>query len=102
MPRARKSIDERIAALKESEKQTQARLAALVAKQKTQERKLDTRRKIVVGSLVLTHAALHPAFADALRDILKAAVIRNTDKALLADWLGEAPAAIPELPKAEG
>jgi hypothetical protein len=91
MPRARKSLAERIAALKAEEKQTQARLAALLAKQKTDERKRDTRRKIVVGGAVLAHAALHPAFADALRDVLRAAVTRDMDRALLADLIGEVP-----------
>ena len=91
MPRARKSLAERIAALKAEEKQTQARLAALVAKQKTEDRKRDTRRKIVIGGAVLAHAALHPAFADALRDVLRAAVTRDMDRAVLADWIGEVP-----------
>ena len=91
MPRARKTLAERIAALKAEEKQTQARLAALLAKQKADERKRDTRRKIVVGGAVLAHAALHPAFADALRDVLRAAVTRDMDKALLADVIGEVP-----------
>jgi type II secretory pathway pseudopilin PulG len=91
MPRAKKPIAERIAALKEAEKQTQAKLAALVARQKTEERKRDTRRKIVIGGAVLAHAALNPSFADALREVLREAVTRDMDKALLADWLGAAP-----------
>ncbi len=89
MAHARKSLADQIAALKESERQTQARLAALLARQKTEERKRDTRRKIVVGGAGLTHAALHPAFAEALRDVLRAAVTRDIDRTLLADWLGD-------------
>ena len=87
-PRARKPIAERIAALKETQKQTQARLDALAAKQKTEERKIDTRRKIVIGAAVLAHAGMHAAFAEALRDVLKVAVTRDIDRKLLADWIG--------------
>jgi hypothetical protein len=99
MARARKSLADRIAVLKEAERQTQARLAALTARQKTEDRKRDTRRKIVVGGAVLAHAALHPAFADALRDVLRAAVTRDIDRALLVDWIGEA---VPPAPPAAG
>lgn len=96
MPRARKSLSDRIAALEDEKRQTEARLAALVAKRKTEDRKRDTRRKIVVGGAVLSHAALHPAFADALRDVLRAAVTRDIDKTLLADWLEEPSPTSPE------
>ncbi len=95
MPRARKSLDDRIAALEEAKRQAEARLAALTAKKRTEDRKRDTRRKIVVGGAVLAHAALHPAFADALRGVLRVAVTRDMDKAVLADWIGEASAPAP-------
>ena len=98
MPRAQKPLAERIAALKEAEKKAQARLASLVARQKTEDRKRDTRRKIVVGGAVLAHAALHPAFANALRDVLRVAVTRDMDKALLADLIGDIPS--PPVPTA--
>jgi len=89
MTKTRKSLDERIAALKEREKQTQARLADLVSRQKAQDRKLETRRKVVIGAAVLAHAEHDPAFAAALRQALRAGVTRETDKKLLADWLGD-------------
>lgn len=83
---ARRSITERLAQLEAQKKALQARLGK-------QERSRDTRRKVLLGALVLqrlenTH---DPEFtkrlADWLRRELPDFLTRDADKALLADLL---------------
>jgi len=47
------SKDERIKALKEKEKQIKARIAQLQSADKAKERKQETRKKIILGGIVL-------------------------------------------------
>lgn len=91
---ARRTRAEQIAALKEAEEQKRQRRLALEAQEKQAVRKLDTRRKIVTGAAVLAHASLDASFAAALRDVLDQAVIKPTDRELLADLLRPASAPI--------
>lgn len=84
----RRSHAEQLATLQEQRAKLDARMKALQARQKEETRKTDTRRKIVVGGAVLAHAALHPEFAAVLRGVLKVAVTRDIDKAVVADLLG--------------
>ncbi len=94
MPRSRKSLDEQLAELTKRRDQIEARRLALLAAKKTTDRKLDARRKIIVGAAVMAHAELHPAFADQLREILNVAVQRSVDRGVIADLLpATAPAA---------
>lgn len=74
--------------LEKQRAQIEARLKALDAKDKTEQRKRDARRKIIVGGAVLAHAAQHPAFADVLRGVLNAAVTREIDRKVITDLLG--------------
>jgi hypothetical protein len=78
---------DKLDALKKKQAQIKAQIAAVEAKQKAAERKRDTRRKIIVGSAVLAHATLHPAFAVALKEVLKLAVVRDSDRATIQDLL---------------
>jgi hypothetical protein len=78
---------DRLEALKKKQEQIRAQIAALEAKEKAEERKKDTRRKIIVGGAVLAHAALHPAFAAELKMVLKQAVIRDSDRETIRDLL---------------
>ena len=91
MPRARKSLDQRLAEVTERKQQLEARRLALLASKKSADRKIDTRRKIIVGAAVLTHAELNPHFSTMLRDILSAAVQRDMDRRVIADLLGHSP-----------
>jgi hypothetical protein len=83
----RRSRAEQIAALKEAEEQKRRRRLQLEAKEKLDQRKLDTRRKIITGAAVLTHASLDPDFAAALRSALDKAVTKPADRELLVDLL---------------
>ena len=91
MPRARKSLDDKIAELNERQQQLTARRLSLLASKKTADRKLDTRRKIIIGAAVLTHAELNPPFSAVLRDILSVAVRRDIDRQVIADLLARPP-----------
>ncbi len=82
-----KTRAERIAAAEKQVAAKKARLARLKAQESTEARKLDTRRKIVVGGAVLAHAEIDPAFAIELRHVLAKAVARDQDKAVIADLL---------------
>lgn len=85
---SRKSTSQRIESARAQKAQIEAKLAALEARQKSDERKRDTRRKIVVGAAVLAHAERDATFRDALKAALRAAVTRDIDKAAIADMLG--------------
>ncbi len=87
MPRSRKSLDEQLAELTKKRDQLEARRLALLSSKKATDRKLDARRKIIVGAAVLAHAELNPSFADQLREILDAAVQRLVDRAVIPDLL---------------
>lgn len=91
MPRARKSLDDKIAELTKRQQQLEAQRLVLLASKKTANRKLDTRRKIIVGAAVLTHAELNPHFSSMLRDVLSVAVQRDIDRRVIADLLDHPP-----------
>lgn len=86
---ARKSITQRLAELEERKKTLKARLGK-------QERAQDTRRKILLGALVL-HRLEHsndPEFTRRLREWLQRELpgflVRDADKTLFDDILGSA------------
>lgn len=84
---ARRTIAERLAQIEAQKKTLQARLGR-------QERTHDTRRKVLLGALVLQrlNAGHDPAFtqrlADWLRRELPDFLTRDADKALFADLIG--------------
>lgn len=87
-PASKKKTDaERLEALKQQEAALKAKIARIETKTKDQERKRDTRRKIIIGSAVMAHAKIDKPFADRLGQILQVAVLRDTDKELIKDFL---------------
>ena len=84
---ARKPNTLRIAELEERKKQIEAKLSALAAREKVEARKLDTRRKVIVGAAVLAHAEHDAEFARRLQAVLAVAVLRDGDRAAIADLL---------------
>jgi len=87
---ARKTVEEQKAELEKRKKQIENRLKALEAKQTLQERKDDTRRKILAGAIVLHHAKLKPDFQKWLSGELNRALDKPHDRALFKDWWAEA------------
>ena len=73
-----RDIDQQIAA-------TQAKLARLKERQKASE----TRRKIIVGSVVISNALREPEKARALATLLRRAVTREVDQKELVGLLAE-------------
>ena len=73
-----RSIDQQIA-------ETQAKLARLKDRQKASE----TRRKIIVGSVVISNALREPEKARALAALLRRAVTREVDQKELAGLIEE-------------
>ena len=73
-----RSIDQQIA-------QTQAKLARLKSRQKASE----TRRKIIVGSVVISNALREPDKARALAALLRRLVTREVDQKELTGLLEE-------------
>lgn len=76
-PRLQKLLDKR--------EQLDAQIKALEARTRTQERKNDTRRKIIWGALAMTDIAKHPdtPAAKHLRRLADEYVTRPGDRALL-------------------
>ncbi len=84
---ARKSIEERLAQLDAQRKTLQARLTK-------DERARDTRRKVLLGALVLHHIEDgREGSAEYLRDFVKRELpqflIREADKAIFDDLIGD-------------
>lgn len=73
-----RDIDQQIA-------RTQAKLARLKHRQKASE----TRRKIIVGSVVISNALKEPDKARALAAMLRRTVTREVDQTEIAGLLGE-------------
>ena len=80
-------VQTRIARLKEKREKLGQRLNTLSQQAKTQERKRDTRRKIIIGGAVLAHLGKDPAFAASIRSLLGASVGRMHDREVIADLL---------------
>ena len=62
------------------------------------DRKLDTRRKVILGAAVQAHAKLNARFREELRKAVLAAISRPHDMAVLPEFFPEAP----EAPAASG
>lgn len=82
MPHPRKTPEQRLAELQAKRDAITAQMDREKAKLKTAERKRDTRRKIVAGAIVLTHAELDPEFNAQLSRLLAKHVTRPEDREL--------------------
>jgi hypothetical protein len=99
MPRP---ITDRIAALKAKQDQLAARLKPLEARAKLEDRKRDTRRKIIVGGTVLAAMEKDQAFAAGVAALLARWVERPNDRAVIADLLPGGAGAASALPASAG
>lgn len=85
----RVSLEEQREKLAKQKAQIEARLKQLDARAKTEARKLDTRRKVIVGALVLGAAEARAAHREWLLQILKAAHTRDQDRAVITGLIAE-------------
>lgn len=74
--------------------QAKARLQAIENRQSEAERKLDTRRKIIMGGLLLDAAAKDERYAKVV-SALMARIDRDNDRKAFQGWDPPAPAAAP-------
>ena len=82
-----KPLPDRIADLKSRQKQLADQLNSLEAKARTEERKRDTHRKIVVGGAVLEEIGHDEALARKVRELLAKRTLQPKDREALADLL---------------
>ena len=83
----RKSDNERLRHLKQKMEHLKNQHDGLLARQRTRERKRETRRKIIVGAIVLTLAGESEKFREFLRENLDHSIKSERDRELLADLL---------------
>lgn len=91
------TVDERISALKEKLKQEQEKKAKIEAKKRSAAAKKvradDTRKKVLVGAVILARVERGEWPAEKLRDLMEKALSRADDRALFGlEKLPEQPA----------
>jgi len=101
MPKTRKTLDEQLEALKQKKEAIERQLGAVERRKHETDRKLETRRKIIVGGAVIAHAVIDPDFRRALQAALQKAVAPK-DRSLVADLIRTGVAAAPTAPAASG
>ena len=90
----RKTDEERKAELLARKAKIDERLKAIEAKSMVQNRKDDTRRKILAGSVILQHLTSgEPKVRAWLRKELDKALTKERDRALFAELLAQEPTA---------
>ena len=79
----------KLTALRERQTRLQAKIDQLEIKQKKQDRKDDTRLKILVGAAMMADAAIHPQTQEYLRKVLARGITTPRDQEFLAakNWL---------------
>ena len=79
---SRKTPEEKLQELTKKKAQLAAQITRTKAQVRGQERKRDTRRKIIAGALALEHAEQDTQFGQALRFLLDKHVTRPADREL--------------------
>jgi len=87
----RKTVHERIAEEEKRQDDLRLAIADLKARARILDRKLDTRRKIIMGAAVEAHAKLNSRFREELRKAMLAAITRPQDRAVLPEFFPSAP-----------
>ncbi len=90
MPRTHKTAQQRLAELQAQKDQIAARIEKTRATLKNDERKRDTRKKIVAGAIALETAEIDPEFAQIFQRLLSRHVSRDQDR----DLFGLPPRAV--------
>jgi hypothetical protein len=86
-PKKKTTTEERLKILRQRRAALDADIAKIETKAKDQERKIDTRRKIIIGAGVMAHAALQQDFAYRLKQALNSAITKEADRELIKDFL---------------
>jgi hypothetical protein len=78
----RKSPEDKLAELEQEKRQIEARIQQQKARLRVQERKDDTRRKIIAGALALEHARVNPTFGEQLKKLIREHVTDQKSRSL--------------------
>ena len=89
MPQGRKTTEQLIAEEEKKAEQLKARMAELKARQRVEERKKDSHRKIVVGAAVMAHVKIDPQFRKEVREALNKGVTEPKHRKVIPDLLDE-------------
>lgn len=95
-------VEAQKARIKAQQEKLARQLDALNQKEKTKQRALDTRRKIIVGGAVLAHMEKDIVLANLVRGILARSVGRSIDREAIADLLPPSPNAATPAPANDG
>jgi len=91
-----KTTAEIVAEEKKKIEQAKARIQAAMAKDSAKERKLDTRRKVILGGLLIDNAKRDPSWNRALTALIKKISRENDLKAFKGFEIPELPSASSE------
>jgi hypothetical protein len=96
----RKTLDEQIEELRHKKEDVAKKLGEKEARKKQTDRKIDTRRKIIWGSVSEKQAKVSRGFGEELAGAVRVFVTRSQDKALFPEYFPEyaasaTPLAIP-------
>ena len=86
-----KTTAEIVAEEKKKIEQAKARIQAAMAKDSARERKLDTRRKVILGGLLMDNAKRNPSWNRALIELVKKLSRENDLKAFEGYQIPEIP-----------
>ena len=89
MAQIRRTTEELLAEEEEKRKQVRDRMAELKARQRIEERKRDTHRKIVAGAGLIAYIKIDPRFRKTVQDALNRAVTDPKHRAVIPDLLDE-------------
>jgi hypothetical protein len=87
MTGTRKSLDELIKEELERLRQIRDNVGNLRSKAREQDRKLDTRRKIIIGAAIMSYANDDREFRELLRKVARIKIVRPHDQAVVRDFL---------------
>lgn len=85
------ATQERIEALKQRKAKLEREIAVIEARERDQQRKDDTRIKVLIGAGMLADAKLNPATAVFVREVLERSILAERDRIFLQGkgWLSD-------------
>lgn len=87
---ARKSDKEKLEELRAQKDKIEQRMKAVSARQKERERKADTRRKVILGSLLLDAAEKDERYARVVASLMER-ITRDADRKAFEGWTPPSP-----------
>jgi hypothetical protein len=89
MTHVRKSTLELIAEEEKKVEQVKSRMAELKARQRVEDRRRDSHRKIVAGATLMAHVKIDPQFRKTVQDAFNKALTNPKNRAAILDLIDE-------------